>query len=91
MTTKRRFIRLNDTYIIDTHDGNEYYCPCEPLFLDKINHTIEDYKNTIKKDYIHIKRLEHKNINTTNIIQEAYKNEKTTFGKSVLRQLLEKL
>jgi len=49
----------------------------------------EQLKNHIKTLQNNTKRLENQNIETYNLIKEAYKNERTALGRSVLKQLID--
>ena len=49
----------------------------------------EQLKNHIQELQNHLKRLETQNIQTYNLIKEAYNNERTKLGQSVLKQLME--
>ena len=51
----------------------------------------EQLKNHIKTLQNNTKRLENQNIQTYNFIKEAYRNERTALGRSVLKQLLEQM
>ena len=54
--------------------------------LEKEN---EQLKNHIQELQNHLKRLENENEQIKQVIKEAYNNERTQLGKSVLKQLLE--
>ena len=56
--------------------------------VDLLNEN-EQLKNHIQELQNHLKRLENENIQTYTLIKEAYNNERTQLGKSVLKQLLE--
>ena len=57
--------------------------------LNELNDKNEQLKNHIQELQNHLKRLENENIQTYTLIKEAYHNERTQLGKSVLKQLLE--
>ena len=57
--------------------------------LNNLNDENEQLKNHIKTLQNNTKRLENQNIETYNLIKEAYKNERTALGRSVLKQLID--
>lgn len=77
MTEKQFVLRQVTDYTIEYHTPNRETCKTIPNILQ----LVENDLNHLCEENQQIK----------NTIREAYKNEKTTFGKSVLRQLLEKL
>ena len=60
-------------------------------YLARLEEENEQLKNHIKTLQNNTKRLENDNIRTYNLIKEAYNNERTEIGKSVLKQLLNSL
>ena len=56
---------------------------------DKVYEDNEQLKNHIQELQNHLKRLENENIQNYTLIKEAYNNERTELGKSVLKQLME--
>ena len=86
--TEKRF-----TFDIDNENGTDdpYFCNGidsfyvdnadeMELFIKEINELVEENKK-LKKENQHIK----------NTIQEAYNNERTQLGKSVLKQLIQNI
>lgn len=69
--------------------------PSEIRHLRTANAKLKDenqsLKNHIQMLQKHIKRLENDNIKTYTLIKEAYTNERTSLGRSVLKQLLNSL
>ena len=59
--------------------------------LNALHEENQALKQHIQNNYQHIKRLENTQIKTYTTIKEAYNNERTTLGKSVLKQLLEQM
>ena len=67
MTT--RFIKINDSTIKDTTTGKEYWVNCENTFLYDINELNDEkdgYRQHIKQQNVHIKKLERDNIELYN-------------------------
>ena len=69
------------------HNKNESQKVC-----DKLNNILDEngqLKNHIQELQNHLKRLETQNIQTYNLIKEAYNNERTHIGKNTLKQLMD--
>ena len=65
--------------------ANDIYCQK----IDSLKKENKQLKNHIQELQNHLKRLENENIQTYTLIKEAYNNERTQLGKSVLKQLIE--
>ena len=65
--------RLNELY-----DENE-----------QLKQTVSDWSGSYDELFEDVKRLEKENEQIKHLIKEAYNNERTAIGKSVLKQLLE--
>ena len=100
MTKKRFIIEVLDknNWLIEDIKTGEFANPVDGTTnvlkglvstLNKFNDENEQLKNHIKTLQNNTKRLENQNIQTYNLIKEAYNNERTDLGRSVLKQLLE--
>ena len=74
------FMSLDETV---EHMNNQYWK------YKQLKEENEQLKNHIKTLQNNTKRLENQNIETYNLIKEAYKNERTALGRSVLKQLID--
>ena len=56
---------------------------------EELKQTVSDWSGSYDELFEDIKRLEKENEQIKHLIKEAYNNERTQLGKSVLKQLLE--
>ena len=72
---------------IETRNTYDYVSEVCPL-LNQLNNKIKENEDIIDKQSDRIITLANENTKIQNTITEAYQNERTSLGKSVLKQLL---
>lgn len=87
-----RFIVDDAGTLIDMQTRNTYdyvsdVCP----LLNQLNNKIKENEDIIDKQSDRIITLANENTKIQNTIKEAYQNERTSLGKSVLKQLIEQM
>ena len=83
------FLNDQNQAIVDLYDGSKYWSDKATEKIKELEKENEQLKQHIKTLQNHTKRLENQNIQTYNLIKEAYNNERTQIGRNVLKQLLE--
>ena len=73
---------------IETRNTYDYVSDICPL-LNQLNNEIKENEDIIDKQSDRIITLANENTKIQNLITEAYQNERTSLGKSVLKQLME--
>jgi uncharacterized coiled-coil protein SlyX len=90
---------MTDRYIIDdagtlidieTRNTYDYVSDVCPL-LNQLNNEIKENEDIIDKQSDRIITLANENTKIQNTIKEAYQNERTSLGKSVLKQLIKQM
>jgi hypothetical protein len=90
---------MTDRYIIDdagtlidieTRNTYDYVSEICPL-LNQLTNEIKENEDIIDKQSDRIITLANENTKIQNTIKEAYQNERTSLGKSVLKQLIKQM
>jgi uncharacterized coiled-coil protein SlyX len=75
---------------IETRNTYDYVSDVCPL-LNQLNNEIKENEDIIDKQSDRIITLANENTKIQNTIKEAYQNERTSLGKSVLKQLIKQM
>jgi uncharacterized coiled-coil protein SlyX len=75
---------------IETRNTYDYVSDVCPL-LNQLNNEIKENEDIIDKQSDRIITLANENTKIQNTIAEAYQNERTSLGKSVLKQLIKQM
>ena len=92
--TEKRFTMNEDGYIWDNKEPISQETVLIRLNAlheenEQLKQTVSDWSGSYDELFEDVKRLEGENEHIKNTIKEAYHNERTMIGQSVLKQLLE--